>query len=144
MDQCFGQALASGDMHIPLTSWRNGYNLEVMLRIPVDGLPVVRKTNLTWRTVCEELLGFTPPPLIPYPNENNSVLVGVRIQINWLTEQFIISLATNASEVLVQRYAHYHIIVWLGSILFMDKSTQRISIMLLQLFNPISNAKKYS
>ena len=44
-----------------------------MLRVPVDGLPVVRKTNLTWKTVCEELLGFTPPPLIPYPNENKSV-----------------------------------------------------------------------
>ena len=144
MDQCFGRALASGDTHIPLMSWRNGYNLEVMLRVPVDGLPVVRKTNLTWKTVCEELLGFTPPPLIPYPNENKSVLVGVRIQINWLTEQFRISLAMNASDVLVQRYAHYHILVWLGSILFMDKSTQRISIMPLQLFDPISNVKKYS
>ena len=119
-------------------------DIEVMLRVPVDGLSVIGKTNLTWKNLCTELLGFTSPPSVPHSNENKSVLVGVRIQIIWLTEQFIISLATNASDVLVQRYAHYHILVWLGSILFMDKSTQRISIMPLQLFDPISNAKKYS
>ena len=87
---------------------------------------------------------FTPPPLIPYPNENKFFLVRVRIRINWLTKQFRVSLAAKASDVLVQRYAHYHILIWLGSILFMDKSTQQISIMSLQLFDPINNAKKYS
>ena len=69
---------------------------------------------------------FTPPPLIPYPNENKFFLVRARIRINWLTKQFRVSLAAKASDVLVQRYAHYHILVWLGSILFMDNSAQWI------------------
>lgn len=50
----------------------------------------------------------------------------------------------DANDVVVQQYARYHILVQLGSILFMDKLAQRISIMTLQFFDPINDAKKYS
>lgn len=57
-------------------------DIEVMLGVPMDGLPMVGKSNLIWKYVCMEFLGFTPPPLVPYPNKKKSVLAGVRIQIN--------------------------------------------------------------
>ena len=76
-------------------------DIEVMLRVPVDGLSVIGKTNLTWKDLCTELLGFTSPPSVPHSNENKSVLLGERIQINWLAEQFRDLLAANASDVVV-------------------------------------------
>ena len=119
-------------------------DIEVMLRVPVDGLSVIGKTNLTWKDLCTESLGFTSPPSVPHSNENKSVLVGERIQINWLAEQFRDLLAANASDVVVWRYARYHILLQLGFLLFMDKSAQWISLMPLQFFDPISDTKKYS
>ena len=119
-------------------------DIEVMLRVPVDGLSVIGKTNLTWKDLCTELLGFTSPPSVPHSNENKSVLVGERIQINWLAEQFRDLLAANGSDVVVWRYARYHILLQLGFLLFMDKSAQWISLMPLQFFDPISDTKKYS
>jgi len=95
----------------------------------MDGLPVVGKINLIWKDVCMEFLGFTPPPLVPHPNENKTVLVGARIQINWLAEQFRVPLAANAYDIVVQPYVRYYILVRLGSILFMEKWAQQISIM---------------
>ena len=50
----------------------------------------------------------------------------------------------NATDAVMQQHARYHILVWLGSILFMDKSADRVSMMPLELLNPISDAKKYS
>ena len=102
--------------------------IEEMLGVPMDGFPLVGKTNLIWKDMCMKFLGFTPF-LVPHPNENKTVLARARIQINWLAEQFRVPLAANAYDIVVQRYAHYHILVWLGSILFMDKWAQQISIM---------------
>lgn len=76
-------------------------DIEVMLGVPVNGLLVVGKTNLTWKDVCTELLGYTPPPSVPYPNENKFVLAGARIQINWLDGQFRDPLAMDACDVVV-------------------------------------------
>ena len=104
-------------------------DIEEMLGVPMDGFPMVRKTNLIWKDVCMEFLGFTPQPLVPHPNENKTVLAKARIQINWLVEQFRVPLVANAYDIVVQQYAHYHILVRLGSILFMDKWAQHISIM---------------
>ena len=45
---------------------------------------------------------------------------------------------------LVQKSARFYIVEMLGGTLFMDKGGDRISIMYLQFFDPISNGKKYS
>ena len=66
-------------------------DIEVMLGVPADGLSMVGKTNLTWKDVCTELLSFTPPPSIPHPNENKSVLAGERIKSTSLLNSLEIS-----------------------------------------------------
>ena len=43
--------LSYGEMGITLQ------DIEVMLRISVDGLPVTRKTDVNWSLLCQELLG---------------------------------------------------------------------------------------
>ena len=45
-------------------------DIEVMLGILMDGLPVTRKTDLKWNEVCQELLGHEPSPVIPYSNKS--------------------------------------------------------------------------
>ena len=107
-------------------------------------LPVTGGVKLDWPALCRELLGHRPLDPIPHPHENMSILAGARIRVSWLKEQFRGPLPANATDKVVQQHAHYHILVWLGSILFMDKSADRVSVMPLQFLNPISDAKKYS
>ena len=49
-------------------------DIEVMMGIPMDGLPVTGRIDLNWNEVCRELLGHEPPPMIP--NSNKSTLTG--------------------------------------------------------------------
>ena len=61
--------LPHGEMGITLQ------DIEVMLGVHVDSFLMVGKTNLMWKDVCEEFLGFTPPPSIPHPNETSPSLL---------------------------------------------------------------------
>ena len=119
-------------------------DIEVMLGVPIDGLPMVGKTKLNWKALCTKLLGHQPPDPISHPNEKKSILARARIWVSWLKAQFRGPLAMNATDAVMQQHARYHILVWLGFILFMDKSADRVSMMPLELLNPISDAKKYS
>ena len=68
--------LPHGEMGITLQ------DMEVMLGLLVDGLPVTGRTDYVWSVLCEELLGHKPPPSIR--NSNTSTLAGARIKYNWL------------------------------------------------------------
>ena len=61
-------------------------DIEVMLGVPVDGLPVTGGVRLDWPVLCRELLGHRPPDPVPHPHENMSILAGVRIRVSWLKE----------------------------------------------------------
>ena len=117
-------------------------DIEVMLGIPVDGLPVTGRTNLKWNEVCQELLGHEPPPVIP--NSNKSTLTRARIKYKWLDAQFAAPLAVDTDDEVVQQNVRYHLLVRMGALLFMDKSVDRVSLLTLPLFNLISNARQYS
>ena len=119
-------------------------DIEVMLGVPVDGLPVTGGVKLDWPRLCLELLGHLPPDPIPHPHENKSILAGARLRVTWLKAQFRGPLVVDAIDEVVQQHAHYHILLRVGTILFMDKLADRVSMMPLQLLNPISNVKRYS
>ena len=59
-------------------------DIEMMLGVPVDGLPVTGGFKLDWLGLCLELLGHRPPDLILHPYENTSILAGVRLRVTWL------------------------------------------------------------
>ena len=128
--------LPHGEMGITLQ------DMEVMLGLPVDGLPVTGKTDYKWSELCEQLLGHKPPP--PIPNSNKSTLAGARIRYTWLDAQFADPLVADAADEVVQQHARYHLLVRMGALLFMDRSADRVSLLPLQLLNPVSNARRYS
>ena len=74
-------------------------DIEVMLGIPVDGLPVTRRTDLKWNEVCRDLLGHKPLPVIP--NSNKSTFARARIKYKWLDAQFAAPPATDAGDEVV-------------------------------------------
>ena len=105
-------------------------------------MPVTRRTNLKWNEVCRDLLGHEPPLVIP--NLNKSTLTGARIKYKWLDAQFAAPLATDTDDEVVQQNARYHLLVWMGALLFMDKLANQVSLLTLPFFNLIINEKQYS
>ena len=85
--------LPHGEMGITLQ------DIEVMLGILIDELPVTRRIDLKWNEVCRHLLGHEPPPVIP--NSNKSTFAGARIKYKWLDAQFATPPATDASDEVV-------------------------------------------
>ncbi|XP_075655066.1 serine/threonine-protein phosphatase 7 long form homolog [Castanea sativa] len=130
--------LPHGEMGITLQG------IEVMLGVLVDGLPVTGSVRMDWPGLCHQLLGHRPPDPIPHPHQNMYILAEARIRVSWLKARFRGPLAADATDEVVQQHARYHILAWLESILFMDKSADRVSVMPLQFLNPINNAKRYS
>ena len=74
-------------------------------------------------------------------NLNKFILAGVRIIYKWLDARFAAPPAVDAGDEVVQQHARYHLLVWMGALLFMDKSADRVSLLTLSLFNPISNVR---
>ena len=97
-----------------------------------------------WGDLCPELLGHRPSGKDVGVNENMAVLCGARLRASWLESRFSNPFSANATDLIVQWYTRFYILEMLGGMLFMDKSGERLSIMYLQFFNPISNGKKYS
>ena len=95
--------LPYGEMGITLQ------DIEVMLGILVDGLPVTGRTDLKWNEVCRDLLGYEPPLVIS--NSNKSTFTGARIKYKWLDAQFAAPLATDTNDEVVQQNARYHLLV---------------------------------
>ena len=87
--------LPHGEMSITLQ------DIEVMLGVPVDGLPVTRSVKGDWPVLCHDLLGHRPLDPVLHPHENTSILAGARIRVSWLNEQFGGPLAANATDKVV-------------------------------------------
>ena len=117
-------------------------DIEVMLGILVNGLPVIGKTDMKWGEVCRDLLGHEPSPVIP--NSNRSTLAGARIRYKWLDARFAAPPAADTGDEVVQQHVNYHLLVWMGALLFLDKLADRVSLLPLQFLNPINNARQYS
>ena len=117
-------------------------DIEVMLGVPIDGLPVTGSVKLDWFGLCHDLLGHRPSDSVLHPHENNSILARAKIRVSWLKPQFRGPLAMDATDKVVQQHVRYHILVWLGSILFMDKSADQVSVMPLQFLNLINKTRR--
>ena len=95
--------------------------------VPIDGLPVVRYTYVDDQgDLYVDLLGYRLPNREVDANKNTAVMEGPRVKAKWLEERFSNPLPADATKVLVQQYARL-----LGGMLFMDKSSERVSIMYL-------------
>ena len=57
-------------------------DIEVMLGVPVDGLPMTGSVKVDWPRLCCDLLGHRPPDPVPHPHENRSILARARIRVS--------------------------------------------------------------
>ena len=55
-------------------------------------------------------------------NLKKFILAGARIIYKWLDARFAAPLDVDADDEVVQQNARYHLLVWMGALLFMDKS----------------------
>ena len=77
-------------------------NIEVIMRVPVDGLPVVRYTQMNnWGELCGDLLRHKPSNREVGGNKNTTVMERSRVKAKWLEEQFSNPLPADATEVLM-------------------------------------------
>ncbi|KAK9125247.1 hypothetical protein Scep_014093 [Stephania cephalantha] len=109
-------------------------DVQVILGLPVDGLPITGRVEQDYDAFCLTLLGF------PFPENNKTE---GRIQIQQFSRWFP-NLPNNAGDVEVQRYARAYILQLLGGTLFADKSNNLVHITYLQFLKDFEAAGKYS
>ena len=102
-------------------------DVEVLLRLLVDGDAITGSTQKTWTEVCRDFLGFQPINQEPYMQ-----LTGQRILIIRLLEQVAGPLPPNAEKDEAHKYARCYILVLLGDTIFGDKSSDRVHLIWVQ------------
>jgi len=76
--------------------------MEVIMGVPVDGLPVVEFTHMQdWGKLCVELLGHRPLNKQASAGKNTTMMEGSRVKAKWLEERFSNPLLADTTEVLV-------------------------------------------
>ena len=77
-------------------------DMEVIIGVPVDGLPVMGFTHM--QDCCDlyiELLGHRPPNRQVDACKNTAVMEGLGVKAKWLKERFSNPFSANTTEVLV-------------------------------------------
>ncbi|KAK6149426.1 hypothetical protein DH2020_016951 [Rehmannia glutinosa] len=113
-------------------------DISVLWGLPVDGDPITGvDTNRTmdeWQDICNELLGFRPPP---------EDFDRGRLKIRCLQERFK-TLPDGASEDTVKFYARAYILQLLGGQLLSDMSNNKVKLMYLPLLRDFDAAGRLS
>ncbi|KAH1205985.1 Serine/threonine-protein phosphatase 7 long form [Glycine max] len=94
-------------------------DVSVLLGLRTDGTPLIGSTNLDWADLCEELLGVRP---------QEGELEGSVVKLSWLAHHFShINIDENNVEQL-QRFTRAWILRFIGGVLFVNKSSSRVSL----------------
>ncbi|KAL5172895.1 Serine/threonine-protein phosphatase 7 long form [Glycine soja] len=94
-------------------------DVSVLLGLPVDGAPLIGQTNLDWSELCEELLGVRP---------QEGELQGSVVKLSWLTHHFLEINIHDGNVEHLQRFTRAWILRFIGGVLFVDKSSSKISL----------------
>jgi len=93
-----------------------------------------------WHGVVEDLLGLCPGV---DPETGRPYLQGSSLRMTWLRRHFS-QLPEDADDLVVQRYSRAYILALMGSILFVDKSGDAVSLFYLPLLRDWDTAWTYS
>ncbi|KAH7834211.1 hypothetical protein Vadar_013811 [Vaccinium darrowii] len=94
--------LGSGEWTVTLQ------DVEVILGIPVDGLPIVGSTEQDWDKLCKELLGLIP--------EAKVSRTGGKVKLSWLRAHFKGHLEAEYLEEQVRQQARGYILLLIGAL----------------------------
>ncbi|XP_028234159.1 uncharacterized protein LOC114413834 [Glycine soja] len=105
-----------------------------MQSISVDGLPLIGPTNLDWADLCEELLGVRP---------QEDEIRGSVVKLSWLAHHFA-QINNDDDEEQVRRFARAWILRFIGGVLFVDKSSNKVSLRYLQFLRDFEECGRYA
>ncbi|KAH1220889.1 Serine/threonine-protein phosphatase 7 long form [Glycine max] len=109
-------------------------DVSVLLGIRVDGLPLIGPTNLDWADLCEELLGVRP---------QEGEIKGSVVKLSWLAHYFT-QINNDDDEEQVRRFARAWILRFIGGVLFVDKSSNKVSLRYLQFLRDFEDCGTYA
>ncbi|KAL5134786.1 Serine/threonine-protein phosphatase 7 long form [Glycine soja] len=109
-------------------------DVSVLLGISVDGLPLIGPTNLDWADLCEELLGVRP---------QEGEIKGSVVKLSWLAHHFD-QINNDDDEEQVRRFARAWILRFIGGVLFVDKTSNRVSVRYLQFLRDFEECGRYA
>ncbi|KAL5134601.1 Serine/threonine-protein phosphatase 7 long form [Glycine soja] len=109
-------------------------DVSVLLGLRVDGLPLIGPTNLNWVDLCEELLGVRP---------QEGEIKGSVVKLSWLTHHFA-QINNHDDEEQVRRFARAWILRFIGGVLFVDKSSNKVSLRYLQFLRDFGDFSTYA
>ena len=85
----------------------------------MDESPLIGPTNLSWVNLCEELLGVRP---------EEGELQGSMIKLSWLAHYFPDLNNHGGNLEQVERFTCAWILRFIGGVLFVDKSSNKVSV----------------
>ncbi|KAH1264630.1 Serine/threonine-protein phosphatase 7 long form [Glycine max] len=108
-------------------------DVSILLGLRVDGLPLISPTNLNWDDLCEELLGVRP---------QEGEIKGSVLKLSWLAHHF--AQINNHDDEQVRRFARAWILRFIGGVLFVDKSSNKVSLRYLQFLCDFEDCSTYT
>ncbi|KAH1265761.1 Serine/threonine-protein phosphatase 7 long form [Glycine max] len=110
-------------------------DVSVLLGLRTDGTPLIGSTNLDWADLCEELLGVRP---------QEGELEGSVIKLSWLAHHFSHINIDEGNVEQLQRFTHAWILRFIGGVLFVNKSSSRVSLRYLQFLRDFEQCSTYA
>ena len=110
-------------------------NVSILLGLRVDGLPLIGPTNLNWAYLCEKLLGIRP---------QEGELKGSVVKLSWLTHHFAQINNHEGNQEQVERFIRAWILRFIGGVLFVDKSSNKVLVRYLQFLRDFRECITYS
>ena len=110
-------------------------DLFVLLGLRVDSAPLIDPTNLDWADLCEELLRVRP---------QEGELQGNVVKLSWLAQHFSQLNNPDGDVQQLQRFTCAWILRFIGDVLFVDKSSSKVSLRYLQFLRDFGQCSTYA
>ncbi|KAL5153882.1 Serine/threonine-protein phosphatase 7 long form [Glycine soja] len=106
-------------------------DVSVLLGLHSDGAPLIGSTNLVWADLCEELLG-------------EGETEGSVVKLSWLAHHFSHINIDEGNVEQLQRFTRAWILRFIGGVLFVNKSSSRVSLRYLQFLRDFEQCSTYA
>ncbi|KAH1198040.1 Serine/threonine-protein phosphatase 7 long form [Glycine max] len=110
-------------------------DVSVLLGLRIDGAPLIGPTNLDWTGLCEELLGV---------RLQERELEGSVVKLSWLAHHFPKLNNHDGNVEHLQRFTRAWILRFIGGVLFVNKSSSRVSLRYLQFLRDFEHCSMYA
>ncbi|KAH1199659.1 Serine/threonine-protein phosphatase 7 long form [Glycine max] len=110
-------------------------DMSILLGLRTDGAPLIGSKNLDWADLCEELLGVRP---------QEGEIEGSVVKLSWLAHHFSHINIDEGNVEQLQRFTRAWILRFIGGVLFVNKSSSRVSLRYLQFLRDFEQCSTYA